>query len=112
MTDDHFQDKNFKVHHIDGTDTEKWKRTLTEKEKQYRASILEREKKMLVSRINRKMGNINVLLYTHENDVTVKEELNVLQQLNDVFKLRWDQPGNDWVGWQLHWRHVVKWNRW
>ena len=88
MTDDHFQDENSKAHHIDGTDTEKWKRTLTEKEKQYRASILDRKKKVLVSRINRKMSNIDVLLYTHENDVTVKEELNVLQQLNDVFKLR------------------------
>ena len=30
------------------------------------------------------MSDIDVLLYTHENDVTVKQEL---QQLNDVFKL-------------------------
>ena len=30
------------------------------------------------------MNDLEVLLYTHENDVTVKEEL---QQLNDVFKL-------------------------
>ena len=30
------------------------------------------------------MSNIDVLLYTYENDVIVKEEL---QQLNDVFKL-------------------------
>ena len=30
------------------------------------------------------MNGIDVLLYTHESDVTVKEEL---QQLNDVFKL-------------------------
>ena len=30
------------------------------------------------------MSDVDVLLYTHENDVTVKEEL---QQLNDVFKL-------------------------
>ena len=30
------------------------------------------------------MNNVNVFLYTHKNDVTLKEEL---QQLNDVFKL-------------------------
>ena len=30
------------------------------------------------------MRDVDVLLYTHENDVTVKEEL---QQLNGVFKL-------------------------
>ena len=39
----------------------------------------------MVSRINRKMSYIDVLLYTHDNDVTVKEEQ---KQLNDVFKLR------------------------
>ena len=38
----------------------------------------------MVSRIDRKMSDVDVLLYTHENDVTVKEEL---QQLNDIFKL-------------------------
>ena len=30
------------------------------------------------------MSDVGVFLYTHENDITVKEEL---QQLNDVFKL-------------------------
>ena len=69
---------------MDDIDTEKQKRTLREKGKQYRASILDRKKKVLVSRINRKMSDIDALLYTHKNDVTVKE---VLQQLNDVFKL-------------------------
>ena len=39
----------------------------------------------MVSRINRKMSYIDVFLYTHDNDVTVKEEQ---KQLNDVFKLR------------------------
>ena len=63
------------------TDTEKWKRTLTEKWKQYWPSILDRKKKTLVSRINRKMSDIDVLLYTHKNNVPVKEEL---LQLNDV----------------------------
>ena len=30
------------------------------------------------------MSDVDVFLYTHENDITVKEEL---QQLNDKFKL-------------------------
>ena len=84
LTDDHFQDKNSKAHHINDIDTGKQKRTLTEKGKQYRVSILDKKKKALVSRINRKMSDVDVLLYTHKTDVTMKEEL---QQLNDVFKL-------------------------
>ena len=84
LTDDHFQEENSKAHHINDTDTGKQKRTLTEKGKQYRAFILDKKKKALVSRVNRKMSDADVLLYTHENDTTVKEEL---QQLNDVFKL-------------------------
>ena len=60
---------------MDDIDTEKQKRTLREKGKQYRASILDRKKKVLVSRINRKMSDIDALLYTHKNDVTVKEVL-------------------------------------
>ena len=96
-------DENSKARHMDDIDTEKWKRTLTKKGKQYRASILDRKKKALVSRINRKMSDIDVLLYTHENNVTVKQEL---QQLNDVFKLI-DEI--NWVGWQVYWRHVVQW---
>ena len=84
LIDDHFQEKNSKAHHINDTDTGKWKRTLTEKGKQYRASTLDKKNKALVSGVNRKMSDIDVLLYTDENDTTVKEEL---QQLNDVFKL-------------------------
>ena len=84
LTGDHFQDEDSKARRMADIDTEKRKGTLTEKGKQYKASILDRKKKALVSRINRKMSDIDVLLYTHENDVTVKEEL---QQLNDVFKL-------------------------
>ena len=60
---------------MDDIDTEKRKRTLTEKEKQFKASILDRKKTTLGSRINRKMSDIDVLLFFHENDVTVKEEL-------------------------------------
>ena len=75
LTDDHFQYENSKEHHMDDIDTEKRKRTLTEKEKQFKASILDRKKTTLGSRINRKMSDIDVLLFFHENDVTVKEEL-------------------------------------
>ena len=84
LTDDHFEDENAKACHMDDADTEKRKRILTEKRKQSRASILDWKKKALVSRINRKMSEIDILLHTHENDVIVKEEL---QQLNDVLKL-------------------------
>ena len=69
---------------MDDADTEKRKRTLIEKGKQSRVYILDRKKKALVSRIIRKTSVIDVMLYTHENNVTVKEEL---QKLNDVFKL-------------------------
>ena len=69
FTDDHFQDENYKGNHINDTDTGKWKRTLTEKGKQYRLSILDKKKKALILRINRKMNDIDILLYTHENDV-------------------------------------------
>ena len=57
------------------TNTGKQKRTLTEKGEQYRVSILDKKKKALILRINRKMNDIDVLLYTYENDVTLKEQL-------------------------------------
>ena len=75
LTDDHFQDENSKAHHINDVYTGKRRRTLTEKRKQYRVSIRNKKEKALVSRINRKMNDIDVLLYTHKNVVTVKEEL-------------------------------------
>ena len=37
-----------------------------------------------MSRIIRKSSEIDVLLYSHQNDVTVKEQL---AQLSDIFKL-------------------------
>ena len=67
LTDDHFQDENSKAHHIDDIDTERRERTLTEKWKQCRVSILDKKKKALVSSINRKVSDTDVLLYTHEN---------------------------------------------
>ena len=57
------------------TNTGKQKRTLTEKGEQYRVSILDKKKKALILRINRKMNDIDVLFYTFENDVTLKEQL-------------------------------------
>ena len=43
LTGDHFQDENSKAPHMDDIDTEKRKKTMTEKGKQYRASILDRK---------------------------------------------------------------------
>ena len=43
LTGDHFQDKNSKARQMDDIDTEKRKKTMTEKGKQYRASILDRK---------------------------------------------------------------------
>ena len=57
------------------TNTGKQNRTLTEKGEQYRVSILDKKKKALILRINRKMNDIDVLFYTFENDVTLKEQL-------------------------------------
>ena len=48
LTGDHFEDENSKAHHVDDIDTEKLKRTLTEKGKQYRAPILDGKRKALV----------------------------------------------------------------
>ena len=48
LTDDRFQDENSKAHHIDDIETGKWKRTLTEKGKQFSLSILDKKKKMMV----------------------------------------------------------------
>ena len=60
---------------MDDINTVKRRRGLTEKGKQYRASHLDKKKKVSVSRINRKISDIDVSIYTQENDVTVKEEL-------------------------------------
>ena len=84
LNDDHFRHENSKANHMDDVDTGKRNRILAEKGRQFRVSILDKKKKALVSRITRKMSDADVLLYTHENDISVKEEL---QQLNNVFKL-------------------------
>ena len=63
---------------------DKRQRKMTEKGREYRKEILDKKRTNLVSRIIRKSSEIDVLLYSHQNDVTVKEEL---AQLSDIFKL-------------------------
>ena len=63
---------------------DKRQRKMTDKGREYRKGILDKKRANLVSRIIRKSSEIDVLLYSHQNDVTVKEEL---AQLNDIFKL-------------------------
>ena len=63
---------------------DKRQRKMTDKGREYRRRILDKKRTNLVSRIIRKSSEIDVLLYSHQNDVAVKEEL---AQLNDIFKL-------------------------
>ena len=58
-------------------------RSLTEKEREYRISILDQKKSSLVYIIIGKSSQINDLLYSYQNVLTVKE---VLTQLNDIYK--------------------------
>ena len=56
----------------------------------YRKEILDKKRTNLMPRIIRKSSEIDVLLYSHQNDVTVKEQLAVIEelaQLSDIFKL-------------------------
>ena len=59
-------------------------RTWTEKGRESRVSILDKQKSNLISRIIKKLSEINDLLYSYQNATTVKEEL---AQLNDIYKL-------------------------
>ena len=63
---------------------DKHQRKMTDKGREYRKEILDKKRTNLVSRIIRKSSEIDVLLYSHQNDVTVKEQL---AQLSDIFKL-------------------------
>ena len=63
---------------------DKRQRKMTDKGREYRNGILDKKRTNLMSRIIRKSSEINVLLHSHQNDVTVKEEL---AQLNGIFKL-------------------------
>ena len=55
--------------------TNKCQRKMSDKEKEYRKGIIEKKGENLVSRIIRKSNEIDVLLYPHQNDVTVKQKL-------------------------------------
>ena len=56
---------------------------MTDKGREYRKKTLDKKRTNLVSRINRKSIEIDVLLHSHQN-VTVKKEL---AQLSEIFKL-------------------------
>ena len=65
----------------------KCQRKMTDKGREYKKEILDKKRTDLVSRIIRKSSEIDVLLYSHQNDVTVKEQL---AQFSDIFKLTED----------------------
>ena len=73
----------YAAHPEEASSMDKRQRRMTEKERKYRKEILDKRTN-LVSRIIRKSSEIDVLLYSHQNDVTVKEQL---AQLSDIFKL-------------------------
>ena len=54
---------------------------LTEKWKEYKMALLEKKRSKLVSRVIRKSSKIEKIMYSFQNSIVVKEEL---QQLNDV----------------------------
>ena len=60
---------------------DKRQRKMTDKGREYRKKILDKKRTNLVSRINRKSVEIDVLLHSHQN-VTVKKEL---AQLSEIF---------------------------
>ena len=57
---------------------------MTDKGREYRKPILNNKRISLVSRITRKSNELEDLLYSHRNEVTVNEKLS---QLSDIFKL-------------------------
>ena len=62
----------------------KRQRKITDNGREYRKQILDKKRTNLVSRIIRISSEIDVLLYSHQNGVTVKKQL---AQLSDIFKL-------------------------
>ena len=59
-------------------------RKMTEKGRQHRLAVLEKRQAKLVARTIRKSSEIDDLMYSHQNSITVKEEL---AQLNDMFRM-------------------------
>ena len=51
----------------------KRQRKMTDKGREYRKEILDKKRTNLVTRIIRKSSEIDALLYSYQNDVTVKE---------------------------------------
>ena len=63
---------------------DKRQRKMTDKGREYRKKILDKKRTNLVPRINKNSIEIDVLLYSHQNDVTVKKEF---AQLSQIFQL-------------------------
>ena len=57
---------------------------MTDNGREYRKTVLYNKMTSLVSRITRKSNEIEDLLYSHQNEITVKEKLS---QLSAIFKL-------------------------
>ena len=57
---------------------------MTDNGREYRKTVLYNKMTSLVSRITRKSSEIEDFLYSHQNEITVKEKLS---QLSDIFKL-------------------------
>ena len=57
---------------------------LTEKGREYKMALLEKKRSKLVSRVIRKSSEIDDLMYSFQNGIAVKEEL---QKLNDMFEM-------------------------
>ena len=57
---------------------------MTDNGREYRKTVLYNKMTSLVSRITRKSSEIEDLLYSHQNEITVKEKLS---QLSDILKL-------------------------
>ena len=59
-------------------------RKMTKKGRQHRLAVLEKRQAKPVARTIRKSSEIDDLMYSHQNSITVKEEL---AQLNDTFMM-------------------------
>ena len=59
-------------------------RKMTEKGRQYRLTVMEKRRAKLVARTIRKSSQNDDLMYSHQNSITVKEELT---QLSDMFRM-------------------------
>ena len=72
------------AHSEEAGSMDKRQRKMTDKGREYRKEILDKKRTNLVSRIIRKSSEIDVLLYSHQNDVNVKDQL---AQLSEILNL-------------------------